>query len=120
MTYDFLTRLDNLGTRKKQLTSTIVNYQDGIILIPNLIANYGETEIDDSDSGGNLITIKSRDYLFTFADWLYNGVLILPREGALIVDGMHTCKIASLPGKPHYQFTTASEKRIRVHTKVIQ
>ena len=120
MSYDFHSRLDYLGTRKKELTTKTVTLQrSGETDTTGVTTNLEITKQEAVSDTGQVITSYRRDYIFDTADYAFNDVVSLPQLGDLIVDGSMTCRVIHQEdGEDCFRYTTGSKNRIRVHTKV--
>jgi hypothetical protein len=120
MSYDFESRLNRLGERKKEITSRLVCYEDGDVLIENIAANIGESEQVILDQSILELEATNRDYIIDSDDLVFKGQKIIPNEGAYIYDGTTVCQVVSKPAMPHFKYTTATNKRMRIHTKIVE
>jgi len=62
---------------------------------------------------------QARDYLLPAAEYLVDGVAVLPQLGDQIVEGAATFEVVSLDSEPPYRFADPGRTWLRVHTTLV-
>ena len=127
MVYDFQTRLDILGSRMREINKKTVVYTiiDTVTFNPlldenvSIEATLGRTETQEQAPSGSITIGSLRDYIVSTIQLVDgNGNAFLPKRGDVITDGTLTMQVMSAGDEPPYQWTTATRKRLRIHTQI--
>ena len=107
--------------RKKHATRT-VTYRRGVDSV-SVQATVGRTVFEQDDGSGVIIRTEVRDYLIDTADLVLAGQLALPERGDRIEEieagKKFTYEVMTLGTEPHWRYSDAYRKTLRVHTKHI-
>lgn len=118
MVYDVSARLDNLGSRMKELHDNSLTYSRSST---DCTVDNFTPEKTDSDIlmalGIAVVNEVWQDFVFDLAD-LATLSPAYPKSGDSIVWGTRTFRVMAI-GNEVFKFTTSSRKRIRVHAKQI-
>lgn len=89
-----------------------------------ITAIVGETEFEDVDEQGIVISGKSRDYLIAADELLINSVQVAPENGDTIVETVGSTtfvyEVSRIPGGKHFQPSDPYGARLRIHTKLMR
>jgi hypothetical protein len=109
------------GMRKAHL-SRAVTYCRGEELV-EVSATVGRTVFETADAYGVAERSESRDFLILAADLVLDGQAVLPERGDRIREtqyGKTFVYEVMAPGRePHYRFSDAYRRTLRVHTKQV-
>jgi len=111
-----------LADAMNEVDSITVAYRRGETEI-SVLARAGRTPFESMSDNGVLIHTQSRDYLVKADDLVISEVRILPEPKDQIVetaDGMtYTHEVNSPAGGDCWQYSDASRRIIRVHTRLV-
>jgi hypothetical protein len=109
---------------KSHLSQTVV-YRRGSLTVP-ISATFGDSGHDIVTPDGLIIEVHSRDFTFTVADLVLNGVLTTPERGDKVEftdpdDGLrYTHELMSLSNEPAWRYADPYNKTYRIHTERIK
>lgn len=109
-----------LVDKMKTYASVEVVYERGAEQVP-VKATIGKTEFELDDGSGVVVRIHSRDYLIHAADLQLGGAPMLPVAGDRIRETQggttFVYEVMSPGTEPHYRYSDAFRKLLRIHTK---
>lgn len=85
----------------------------------SVLATIGSTPFEVTRADGSIENIQSRDFLIAAANYLVNGVAVLPARGDQISEGGFIYQVMAPGHEPHYRFVDPFRTRLRVHTKQV-
>jgi len=95
-----------------------VRYTRGVASVA-LRATVGKTVFEVDSGYGVLERLEARDYLLRREDLVLEGQEALPERGDRIIEDGHIYEVMA-PGKePHWRWSDAFRRTLRVHTKYI-
>ena len=113
---------DWLEGKRKQHASRAVTYHRGLFQV-EVQASIGKTVFEVDDGSGILERVESRDFLILSEDLVLNTVRTLPLRGDRIRetqdDKVYVYEVMAPGREPHYRFSDAYRKTLRIHTKLV-
>ena len=113
---------DWLEEKRTEHASRAVTYHRGLFDVA-VQATIGKTVFEIDDGTGILEKVESRDFLILAEDLVLNTVRTLPKRGDRIRetddDTVYVYEVLAPGREPHYRFSDANRKTLRVHTKQI-
>lgn len=119
MPYDFASRLDYLGVRKKALDFRDVAYRRGKHTITRLRCTVSEPSRMELGEGVVQLIANRRDFCCDVDELILNRELTEPQPGDIIYDGDKRFLVVSESGEPVFRYTSQSRQRYRIHTKQV-
>ena len=109
-----------LADQMKTHASNDIVYERGAEQVA-VKATIGKTEFELDDGSGVVVRIQSRDYLIHTADLQLGGAPSLPVAGDRIRETQggttFVYEVMSPGEEPHYRYSDAFRKLLRIHTK---
>lgn len=110
-----------LSDQRRAHMSRTITYVRGNSSV-ELVATAGRSRFQQIDSGrGAALRVHAHDFILSVAELVIDGDATLPRPGdqvRTVIDGVeHVFTVAPFAGGPCYEFTDASRRTVRVHTK---
>lgn len=110
---------------QKRVNGVSVRYRRGPGQVSGTItAIVGETEYEDVDEQGIVISGKSRDYLIAAADLVINDIAVTPQNGDEILEtvGSQTFvyEVSRIPGGKHFRPSDPYGTTLRIHVKLMR
>ena len=111
-----------LDSQRVKHLSRMVTYQRGEDIV-EVHAAIGRTVFEIDDGLGVIEKVESRDYLVPTAELVLNEQATLPERGDRIRetqdDKVYVYEVMAPGREPHYRFSDAYRRTLRIHTKLV-